>query len=56
MSDKTGTITQNHMVLRKMSIAGVSYGRNERDCDDAHDKEATNFNMVDSDLKKAIKF
>lgn len=56
MSDKTGTITQNHMVLKKMSIAGISYGRNERDCEDANEKEVTNFNMVDSDLNKAIKF
>jgi hypothetical protein len=44
------------MVLRKMSIAGVSYGRNEEDCYDAHDREVTNFNMVDSDLDKAIEF
>jgi len=56
ISDKTGTITQNHMVLRKMSIAGVSYGRNETDCDDAHEREVTNFNMVDLELDKAIEF
>jgi hypothetical protein len=41
-----------------MSIAGVSYGRNERDydIDDIHDKEVTNFNMVDSELDKAIEY
>ena len=38
-----------------MSIAGVSYGKNERDCEDAEKKDVTNFNMVDSDLKKIIK-
>lgn len=55
LSDKTGTLTQNQMIFRKMSIAGVSYGKNERDCEDADKKEVTNFNMVDSDLKKVIK-
>jgi hypothetical protein len=38
-----------------MSISGVSYGKNERDCEDAASKEVTNFNMVDSDLKRMIK-
>ena len=55
LSDKTGTLTNNQMVFRKMSIAGVSYGKNERDCDDASAKEVTNFNMVDRDLDKVIK-
>jgi hypothetical protein len=36
-----------------MSVAGVSYGR-EKECEDAHQKEVTNFNMVDSDLNKLI--
>jgi len=44
------------MVLRKMSIAGVTYGQNNSDCEDAWDKEVTNFNMVDSELDKAIKY
>ena len=26
-SDKTGTVTKNYMVFRKISINGVSYGR-----------------------------
>jgi|Dee2metaT_10_FD_contig_51_1817119_length_482_multi_1_in_0_out_0_1 P-type E1-E2 ATPase len=56
VADKTGTITQNQMEFRKMSIGGVSYGQNHKDCEDAHMKEVTNFNMVDSDLNKAIKF
>lgn len=55
LSDKTGTLTQNQMVFRQMSISGVSYGKNERECEDAASKEVTNFNMVDSDLKKKIK-
>ena len=38
-----------------MSISGVSYGKNERDCEDAASKEVTNFNLVDSDSKKMIK-
>jgi P-type E1-E2 ATPase len=28
-SDKTGTITKNRMIFRKMSIGGVCYGKNE---------------------------
>jgi phospholipid-translocating ATPase len=38
-----------------MSIAGVSYGQDEKDCEDAYKKDVTNFNMVDSDLNKLIK-
>lgn len=56
LADKTGTLTQNHMVFRNMSIAGISYGNNDMDCDDAHEKDVTNFNMVDSELDKAIEF
>lgn len=55
LADKTGTLTQNNMVFRKMSIAGMSYGQNDRECDDAYEKDVTNFNMVDSDLNKLIK-
>lgn len=55
LSDKTGTLTANQFVFRKMSIGGVSYGKNERECEDAASREVTNFNMVDSDLNKVIK-
>jgi P-type E1-E2 ATPase len=55
LSDKTGTLTQNQFIFRKMSIGGVSYGTNQRDCEDAASREVTNFNMVDSDLNKVIK-
>jgi P-type E1-E2 ATPase len=55
ITDKTGTVTQNELVFRKMSIAGVSYGQDEKDCEDAYKKDVTNFNMVDSDLNKLIK-
>jgi len=37
-----------------MSIAGVSYGHNDQDCEDAFEKKVTNFNMVDSDLNTLI--
>lgn len=56
LSDKTGTITRNQMIFRKMSINGVSYGNNDEDCEDDEEKEVTNFNMVDEELDKAIKF
>jgi hypothetical protein len=38
-----------------MSIAGVSYGQKDRKCEDAYKKGVTNFDMVDSDLNRAIK-
>ena len=37
-----------------MSIGGVSYGTNQRDCEDAASREVTNFNMVDSDLNNQL--
>jgi len=55
VADKTGTITSNHLMFRKMSIAGRSYGTSSRDCEDTEEKGVTNFNMVDRDLDKAIK-
>lgn len=55
LTDKTGTLTQNDMVFRKMSVAGHSYGQDDRLCDDAYDKDVTNFNMVDSDINKLLK-
>jgi len=42
------------MVFRKMSIAGVSYGYNDLECEDAFEKNVTNFNMVDLDLNTVI--
>jgi magnesium-transporting ATPase (P-type) len=42
------------MVFRKMSVAGVSFGQNDMDCEDAFEKNVTNFNMVDSDLNTVI--
>jgi len=47
LADKTGTITQNKMVFKKMSINGVCYGDDELVCDDAAEKGVTNFDMVD---------
>lgn len=38
-----------------MSVAGHSYGQDDRLCDDAYDKDVTNFNMVDSDINKLLK-
>lgn len=44
------------MIFRKMSINGVSYGKDDEDCEDDEEKEVTNFNMVDDELDQAIKF
>ena len=44
------------MIFRKMSIGGVSYGQDDKDCEDDEEREVTNFNMVDDELDKAIKF
>jgi len=54
LTDKTGTLTQNNMTFRKMSIGGVSYGQSNMQCEDAFKKGVTNFNMVDLDLNKQI--
>eukprot|EP01135_Chromosphaera_perkinsii_P005822 Nk52_evm11s367 gene=Nk52_evmTU11s367 len=36
-SDKTGTLTQNQMVFKKASVAGVMYGSSDPDLDDFED-------------------
>jgi phospholipid-transporting ATPase len=46
-SDKTGTLTCNHMVFRKMSILGEMYGTDNEECQDAVLKGCTNFGMSD---------
>lgn len=46
-SDKTGTLTCNHMVFRKMSILGEMYGKEDEECQDAQLKGCTNFAMSD---------
>ena len=53
-SDKTGTLTCNHMVFKKMSIFGDVYGNDNEDCEDAVAKDCTNFNMSDSNFKRIL--
>lgn len=53
-SDKTGTLTCNSMVFKKMSVCGQVYGTNESECPDAAHKEVTNFNMHDPSLSKIL--
>ena len=53
-SDKTGTLTCNHMVFRKMSILGEVYGNDNEECEDALLKGCTNFSMSDENFKKML--
>ena len=54
LSDKTGTLTCNHMSFKKVSIGGVSYGSSFDECSDSTTKEVTNFNMVDTSLDRVL--
>lgn len=46
-SDKTGTLTCNLMEFKKFSVGPISYGVDAPHCEDAAERECTNFNFED---------